>query len=137
VAQEPAAPTSTMPAQRLAGEDFAAAVKDALRGLGRGEVLRESPLLGTAMVAQRQPASGVDPTDALRTLLREAVSQLERSPRDRRAFRALHHTYVQPAPTQAAAAELLDLPMTTYRRHLASGIARVTELLQQAERDAR
>ena len=37
------------------------------------------------------------------------------------------------APTQAAAAELLDLPTTTYRRHLTAGIARLTELLWQEE----
>jgi hypothetical protein len=75
-------------------------------------------------------------SDELRRVIREAAARLEASPRDRRAYRALHHTYLQPAPTQAAAAELLDLPMTTYRRHLAAGIHRLTEILRQADRDA-
>jgi hypothetical protein len=50
-----------------------------------------------------------------------AAQVLESSPRDRRGYRVLHHTYLHPAPTQAVAAELLDLPMSTYRRHLAAG----------------
>ena len=44
---------------------------------------------------------------------------------------ALHHTYLRPAVTQQAAADLLDLPMSTFRRHLAEGIARLTDLLWQ------
>ncbi|MGW4213320.1 ATP-binding protein [Lentzea sp. NPDC004789] len=61
----------------------------------------------------------------------QAARVMEASPRDRRAFRALHHTYLRPAETQAAAADLLGLPMTTYRRHLAAGLARITEILWQ------
>jgi hypothetical protein len=41
----------------------------------------------------------------------------------------LLRTYIQPAPTQEIAAELLDLPFSTYRRHLQAGIARVAALL--------
>jgi hypothetical protein len=47
----------------------------------------------------------------------------------------LHHTYLQPAPTQADAADLLRLPMSTYRRHLATGIERITQMLWQREQD--
>jgi hypothetical protein len=72
-----------------------------------------------------------------RQVMREAAARLEASPRDRRGYRALHHTYLQPAATQAAAAELLDLPMTTtYRRHLAAGIHRLAEILRQEDLDA-
>ena len=114
---------------------FAAAVRDALRDVGRPDRLVDSPLAGTRTVARRLP-SGAAPADrgrAVRDALLAAAAVVEASPRDRRAFRALHHTYLQPAATQAAAAELLDLPTTTYRRHLAAGIARVTELLWQEE----
>jgi hypothetical protein len=69
----------------------------------------------------------------VREAILAAAAVMERSPRDRRGYRALHHTYLQPAPTQAAAAELLDLPRTTYRRRLTAGIGRLTELLWQEE----
>jgi hypothetical protein len=45
----------------------------------------------------------------------------------------LHHTYLQPAETQQAAADLLRLPMTTYRRHLAAGLERLADRLWQEE----
>jgi hypothetical protein len=123
---------------QLADADFARAVKAALTGLGRADGLRDSPLLRSALVTSRVTNDADDRTrsDELRRVIREAAARLEASPRDRRAYRALHHTYLQPAPTQAAAAELLDLPMTTYRRHLAAGIHRLTEILRQEDLDA-
>jgi hypothetical protein len=48
-------------------------------------------------------------------------------------YHALHHTYFEPAPTQETAAELLDLPFSTYRYHLTNGIRRITEWLWQRE----
>ncbi|MFI6602745.1 AAA family ATPase [Nonomuraea sp. NPDC050536] len=117
------------PTSLLDEETFAAAVKSALRSLGRAGGLRDSPLLAS-MLARGQES-------ALRAVLKQAADQLAASPRDRRLHRALHHTFVQPAETQAAAAELLGLPMTTYRRHLAAAEARLTEILWQHELDAR
>jgi hypothetical protein len=132
-------PTAALPAQRLSDQEFAAAVKDALRGLTRAGGLRTSPLLHTALVATHLPADADDRTrsEELRTRIRAAAARLEASPRDRRGYRALHHTYLQPAATQAQAAELLDLPMSTYRRHLATGIERLTQILRQEEKDNR
>jgi hypothetical protein len=72
----------------------------------------------------------------LRERIEDAAVRLEASPRDRRAFRALHHTYLQPAPTQADAAELLDLPTSTYRRHLVSGVDRLTAILLADDLDS-
>jgi hypothetical protein len=110
-------------------EEFGHAVKDALRGLGRAEGLRGSPLLESGLV----PAGLGDSerAAALRDAITGAAAEMEASPRDRRAFRALHHTYLRPAATQQAAADLLDLPMSTFRRHLAEGIERLAELLWQ------
>ena len=127
------------PVRRLSEEEFAAAVKAALTGLGRATGLRGSPLLHAPLVASRVPADADDRarSEELRVRIAAAAARLGASPRDRRGFRAVHHTYLQPAATQAAAAELLDLPTTTYRRHLASGIARITELLRQEDLDAR
>lgn len=146
ISQEPlgvaAAASRGVPLQRSASEplpeeQFAAAVKAALRGLGKADGLLDSALLGTALVARRTTEQGARArADALRAAIRDAAARLEASPRDRRAFRALHHTYLKPAPTQAAAAELLDLPTTTYRRHLSEGIERITEILRAEERDS-
>jgi hypothetical protein len=58
---------------------------------------------------------------------------LKASPRSEKLFRALDRTYFHPAPTQEVAAELLDLPFSTYRRHLKSGIEQVIEALWQHE----
>ena len=70
---------------------------------------------------------------ALQTLIKEAADALHASPRDAKLYRALYHTYFQPAPTQERAAEILDLPFSTYRRHLTAGVAQVTEALWQRE----
>ena len=43
--------------------------------------------------------------------------------------RAVDRTYVRAAATQEAAAEVLGLPFSTYRRHLAAGVERLTERL--------
>ena len=48
-------------------------------------------------------------------------------------MRALERTYLRPAPTQEAAAELLDLPFSTYRGHLTRGVERVVDWLWQRE----
>jgi hypothetical protein len=69
----------------------------------------------------------------LQGLIGETADNLKASPRDLKYYRAVYHTYIQPAPTQAKAAELLDLPMGTFRRHLKSGIERITEMLWQQE----
>ncbi|MFI9769625.1 hypothetical protein ACIHJG_22540 [Streptomyces sp. NPDC052415] len=61
---------------------------------------------------------------------------VEALPRERggeKRHRALVTTYLKGAPTQEAAAERLDLPFSTYRRHLTSGVERVAELLWQHE----
>lgn len=63
--------------------------------------------------------------------LRAAAAILESS--DRARYRVIHHTFLQPAGTQQRAAELLDLPTSTYRRYLAAGIEALAEILWQRE----
>lgn len=115
--------------------EFGAAVRAALRDVSRPDRLRDATLAHSRLVLARAGADAgpAERAAAVRESILAAAEVLERSPRDRRGYRALHHTYLQPAATQAAAAELLDLPTTTYRRHLASGVARLTELLWQQE----
>jgi hypothetical protein len=128
-------PTGAPP---LGEEEFAEAVRTALRAYGKADGLRGSPLLGSRMVtAGAGSAEPAEPARVLSRIIKEAAEQMESSPRDRLPYRALHHTFLQPAGTQAAAADLLALPTTTYRRHLARAESRLTELLWQQELDAR
>jgi hypothetical protein len=113
----------------LAQTEFAAAVRRALRALhNRGE-LAANPLLRSRMLRDRPG----DAVDALRDLVEDAVESLRADPRDARLLRALDRTYVRPAPTQEAAAELLGLPFSTYRGHLTRGVERVVDRLWQRE----
>jgi hypothetical protein len=129
----PASPPNE-PVIVLSQPDFAAAVRAALRDFVRLDLLAGNPLAHSRLAfdAARR-AGGGDRAAGLQALIAEAASALQASPRDVKLYRALHHTYFQPAPTQEQAAELLDLPFSTYRRHLAAGVARVTEALWARE----
>jgi hypothetical protein len=119
------------PALALAQAEFGAAVRHALRDLRRPDRLAANPLTRTRVVQERTDAgpAGV----ALAALLREAVGALADDPRDEKLHRVLDRTYLRPAPTQERAAELLGLPLSTYRRHLARGVERVVGWLWQRE----
>jgi len=130
-----APPQSAEPLVVLSQAEFATAVRDALRDLPRGDALHKNPLLRSRIVAQRlgTPAATADRAAALQALLKETIEALRTTPRDAKLYRALYHTYLQPAATQEQAAEALDLPFSTYRRHLKEGIERVVEMLWQQE----
>lgn len=119
----------------LSQEAFAQAVEDALRDYVRPDVLRGNPLLRSRLVHSRVEATAGDAerVAALRSLLKAAAEQLQGSPKENKYYRAVHHTYLQPAPTQEQAAELLDVPFSTYRRHLKAGMMRIAEILWRAE----
>jgi hypothetical protein len=136
--QPAAAPPPNEQVLVLSQPDFAAAVRDALRDFVRPDLLRSNPLLRSRLAldaARRAGASGAPPdrAAALQALIREAADALQASPRDIKLYRALHHTYFQPAATQERAAEILDVPFSTYRRHLMAGITQVTEALWARE----
>jgi hypothetical protein len=124
----------------LSQQEFAAAVGAALRDLTRPDRLRGNPLTQSWLVMSRAssaPQAGAsDRAATLARLAREAAETLQASPRDLKLYRAIYHTYLQPAATQEQAAELLDLPFSTYRRHLKAGVLRLTEILWQWELDA-
>ncbi|MBI2912163.1 MAG: ATP-binding protein, partial [Chloroflexi bacterium] len=131
----PAPRTATEPMLVLSRETFGAAVLNALRGFTRPEALRASPLLRSRLVADRAgaAASAAERVAVLRATVQGALDGLQASPREAKLYRAVHHTYVQPAPTQEQAAELLDIPFSTFRRHLRAGVERVTEVLWRRE----
>jgi NACHT domain-containing protein len=121
--------TARVPA--LSQPEFADAVRTALRELHRRDALATNPLVRTRVVRER--GAELAPADALRELLHEAVDALRAEPRGEKPARALDCTYLRPAPTQEAAAELLDLPFSTYRGHLTRGLERVVDWLWHRE----
>lgn len=134
VATSPTATPSkpTAPALVVLSEpDFAEAVRDALRDYKRTGALTGNPLLNSRLITQKSGANASEAQriSALQKLIEEASAQLQATPKENKYYRALYHTYFQPAANQEQAAELLDLPFSTYRRHLVRGIDRVTEIL--------
>ncbi|GAB4323612.1 MAG: ATP-binding protein [Dehalococcoidia bacterium] len=125
---EPVAPVRLAePVVVLSQPEFADAVRRAYRDYARRDALAANPLARSRLVREAGPAG--DAATVLQALLRQAVESLRGHPRDEKLHRALWHTYIEPAPTQEAAAELLDLPFSTYRRHLRAGLERATEWL--------
>ncbi len=110
----------------LSSPDFADAVRQALRDLHRPDRLATSPLAASRLAG----AAGIGAAGGvLAQRITQAVHSLADSPRDERGRRALDRTYLRPATTQEAAAELLGLPFSTYRRHLNEGVDRLVEVL--------
>ncbi|MEW1841475.1 ATP-binding protein [Nonomuraea angiospora] len=116
----PGAPTAGLAV--LSQAEFAGAVRKALRQLPRLDALAASPLTRTRLVAER---AGQNPATALGDLLRQAIDDLREDPRSVKSHRALSVTFLRGTPTQELAAQRLDLPFTTYRRHLTAGIERL------------
>jgi hypothetical protein len=113
----------------LSKETFADAVRDALRAYTRPDLLAQNPLLRCRLVRDLPG----DPSAQLRELLATAVAQLSHSGKDERMHAALKLTYLDPSRTQDEAAELLRLPLSTYRRHLRAGLSRVVDSLWRLE----
>ncbi|GAA3704295.1 ATP-binding protein [Microlunatus aurantiacus] len=113
----------------LTRTSFDAAVRAALRRLTRAGGLDSSELLTSALV----PPDATDPPATLNRVLREAVADLDRERGGAEHRRVLERTFLAGAPSQEAAAELLDLPFSTYRRHLARATDRLVEVLWAIE----
>ncbi len=124
-------PTSVV----LSQPAFESAVRDALHDLSHPDILRSNPLLRSRLVLEETgpTASDYERVAKLQALLRRAVEGLQNGPREMKWYRAVYHTYLQPAATQEQAAEILDVPFSSYRRHLKAGIGRIAETLWQWE----
>jgi len=132
----PLPPAAAVPAVLVLSQpEFAEAVRDALRHFPRPDELQANPLVRSRLVVDRvgNEAAPAARARALHDILAEAVGLLQSSPRQLKLHRALYHTYIQPAATQELAAELLDLPFSTYRRHLKEGIENLVDTLWQRE----
>jgi AAA ATPase domain len=108
---------------------FGAAVRGALRALGRPDVLRRSPLVATALV---DPAAA-DPAEALRASLVGAVAAVGEERHGTELRRVLEQTFRHSPTSQEAAAASLHLSLSTYRRHLARATDRLVEILWATE----
>jgi hypothetical protein len=119
----------------LSQSEFVEAVRDALRNFSRLDALGNNPLLRSRVVVEKVIAkvSTAERIAALRNLIKEVAESFQSTPRDDKLYRALYRTYLHPTPTQEQAAELLDLPFSTYRRHLKTGVMRVADILWQRE----
>ena len=102
-------------------EAFEEAVRAALRDVARPDRLASSPLAGTAL--------GPD----LRASLLAGIARLAEEPKGEPLCRVLDRTYLCGTPSQEAAAEVLGLPFSTYRRYLARATARLVDLLWAVE----
>ncbi len=127
------------PPAPLGKEEVHEATRRALRTIDRPDLLRENPLVGSALV--RKPP-GDDATarlaraEALAELIRGECERFLLSPRDRDLFRVIHRTYFEASGKQRALAEELGFSFITYRRHLASAIRRLADRLWQRQAGA-
>jgi hypothetical protein len=117
-------PDSALLPPPLSRDVFGAAVRLALRQLHQPEGLTGNPLIGSAL--------GGDAA-AVRARLTAAVDRLGDDPRGEQLRAVLNRTFLRPAPSQEAAAEVLGLPFSTYRRYLAKAVDAVTEVLWSME----
>jgi hypothetical protein len=124
-------PPRPSPLLVLSEQEFVNAVRQALRDFTRPDQLIENPLMRTRLVVSR--GAEHDASAVLRELLSRAIASLRADPKSAKLHRALWHTYIEPAPSQEQAAELLGLPFNTYRYHLAKGIEHVGASLWRQE----
>ncbi len=132
MAAQPATPPAVVaPIVVLSEDEFGGAVRTALRSITRPAELHHNPLLQSRLVTDRagMKASTVERIAVLQALVKDAAEPLQATPRDVKFYRVLYHTYFHPAPTQEQAAELLDVPFSTYRRHLKTAVERLTATL--------
>jgi GTPase SAR1 family protein len=127
--------TISTPLLVLSQPDFMEAVQEVLRAFTRPDVLHNHPLLQSRLVLERvgAQANKTERIIALQNLVQEAAASLQASPREAKGYRAVYHTYLQPAPTQEQAAEILDIPFSSFRRHLKTGMTRIAEILWHQE----
>lgn len=124
-------------AEVMPREDFDSAVHRALEAMSRREPLHDLELTRTLLVQKAlaaDPETGVGET--LADLLRRAVEELGEQRRGKDLIAVVHHTYLEPAPKQRAAAHETGLAYGTYRRRLREAISALTERLWQWERAA-
>ena len=119
----------------LSRPEFDSAIRAALKSLRSDDlernVLVRSRLSGPA--ADCTPAADGSRADALREVLTAAIRALSADPKEAKLHRVLDETFLRGTPTQEAAAAMLHLPFSTYRRYLARGTEIISDRLWDAE----
>lgn len=129
-----AAPPAVEQLVVLSEAEFGAAVQAALRHWQHPSKLRNNPLLRSRLITERCTTFTDDKKiETLQQIVRSACDDLQHAPRTTKFYWPLYHTYLHPARSQEQAAELMDVPFSTFRRHLKEGVARVIEALWQQE----
>ena len=115
--------------------EFLAALKTALHDLDRPDKLENNPLLHSRLVSDQSGTGdhNADHSLILISEIKKAILTLQNSPRDEKYFRVMEKTYLKSARSQEKASEDLNLPFSTYRRHLKAGITRIAQILWQKE----
>jgi hypothetical protein len=108
---------------------FDLAVRAALRDLANPERLRGNALISSRLVSGRTG----EPIARLRQAVVAGIARIGGQPRGASLPRVLDRTFVHPAPSQEAAATVLNLPFSTYRRHLAKAVDALTDVLWSVE----
>ena len=131
----PVTPLPPPPLVVLSEADFGDAAREAVKGLVQPALLLESDLLHSRLVGDRvdADADAAHRAEALDALVREAIQSVGAVRNGDRYLAALETMFIRPAPSQAIAAERLDVPFSTFRRHLARGVDLVAEALWQLE----
>lgn len=112
------------------------ALREVLREWHNEDQLGDSRLLKLNIV--RRAAGGDDRAkciEALKALLSDMINGFNRSPRRQRLYRALYYTYIEPQGNQEMTAEFLDLPYSTYRDHVTTGIDLLRDMIWHQEFD--
>jgi len=110
--------------------EFDQEVRRTLRAWRRPDRFADSALRHSRVVAE---TGCEDAVTGVRQAFAAALETLGRDPRQVKYHRVLVATYLNGAPTQEAAAERLNLPSSTYRRHLSRGLDELCTLLWKAE----
>lgn len=122
----------------LSREEFDDAVRTALRQFGRSEAgsLVNNPLLKSRIIVDRlsiEHSTALERAAVLRELLRDSVGTLAENRRREKSYQCVYKTYIEPSGSQEDIADQLDLPFSTYRRHLTTGISLIGDLLWNLE----
>jgi hypothetical protein len=102
-------------------DDFRRSLHDALSDFHTPAALGGNPLLRSRLLLDHvQPDASVEERiEALRQLMLDAIDRVPNSAKVLRAGDLLRWTYIEPQGTQRQVAQLLNLPFSTYRNHLA------------------
>lgn len=132
---EPAKEAPSRPVLVLSEEAFGDAVRQVLKNYTRPDRLLKNPLLSSRIVEDNISPESDDQArlEMLMGLVNEAVDLIKNNAKQEKAFKALDRTYLRPATSQEQAAELLDLPFSTFRRHLTKGVTELTAVLWRKE----